>query len=641
MATPTLPHFFTSLNNPLVTRSDVVQACKSLLTPLLPFFSPGKTRLRLGATATRYDEAGAQLEGFTRPMWGLGALLAGGESFEGSRLWLEGIRNGTNPGHPEFWGWSKDMDQRMVEMCPLGFALCVAPEHFWEPLSESERENVRSWLDINKKEMPNTNWLWFRVFANLALMKNGAGYDAERLEADLDHLDTFHLSGGWSNDGPPDTLQMDYYSGSFAIQYLQLLYAKLNGDRDPRRAGVYKERARMYAKDFLHYFDEQGRAMTFGRSLTYRFAMAGFWAAVAFADLDLEPPLSWGVVKGILLRNLRYWSQQKDILNGAGILTIGYGYPNQFISENYNSPGSTYWFMLSFAALALPESHEFWRSKEEPYPSESIPKVVALKHPKHIVARKGGHTFLLSSGQMCHYPMRAAESKYGKFAYSTAFGYSVPTGGYFVEAIGGDNVLALSDDQGETWKVRRKPLNAKLESIDDSLVLFSEWKPWAGVNIETYLLPPTETAPNWHLRVHHITTGSRSLKTSEGAFALNGVSQKDEREIQQMDTDQTEGRQADNSEAVVVTRGGAVGIIELHHHEGRAGRVLDEDANSNLMESRSVLPSLAMDIPANADLWIATGIFAMPSSVPDYRKKWQQSWMQRPHIPDWLRSRIV
>lgn len=257
-AQPSQP-FFTSLSSPLATRSQIVQACTSLLNPLLPFFSPGRTRLRLGATATRYDEAGAQLEGFTRPMWGLAALLACGEEFPGAQLWLEGLRHGTDPDHPEFWGYSRDLDQRMVEMCPLGFALCVAPKHFWDPLTQRERGNVQRWLDINKKEMPNTNWLWFRVFANLALMKNGAEYSADRLEADLNHLDTFHISGGWSNDGPPDALQMDYYSGSFAIQYLQLLYAKINGDQDPKRAEEYKNRAKQYAKDFLHYFDEQGK----------------------------------------------------------------------------------------------------------------------------------------------------------------------------------------------------------------------------------------------------------------------------------------------------------------------------------------------------------------------------------------------
>jgi hypothetical protein len=365
--------------------------------------------------------------------------------------------------------------------------------------------------------------------------------------------------------------------------------------------------------------------------------MAGFWSAIAFADLELEAPLSWGAVKGLLLRNLRYWSSQQDILNGAGVLTIGYNYPNQFLSENYNSPGSTYWFMLSFAALALPATHPFWQAQEEPYPS-GLPPVLALSHPKHIMVNSGGHSFLLSSGQMCHYPMRAAESKYGKFAYSSAFGYSVPTGGYFVEAIGGDNVLALSNDDGESWKVRRKTLNARLETIEKSPVLISEWRPWNDVAVETYLLPPTEDHPNWHLRMHHITSGGRQLKSSEGAFALNGVSIKDGRELQAITASSNEGKYEASQEAIAVTRGGAVGIVELAQAV-RVGRVLDEDANSNLMESRSVLPSLAMDIPPGADLWLSTAVFANPSSVPDYNKK-HNEWLRRPTIPEWLKSRM-
>lgn len=71
--------------------------------------------------------------------------------------------------------------------------------------------------------------------------------------------------------------------------------------------------------------------------------------------------------------------------------------------------------MLSFSPLALPPLHPFWTAKEEPYPSTSLPATLALKQPLHITTRLGGHTFLLSSGQMCHYPVRASESKYGKF----------------------------------------------------------------------------------------------------------------------------------------------------------------------------------------------------------------------------------
>lgn len=61
---------------------------------------------------------------------------------------------------------------------------------------------------------------------------------------------------------------MDYYSGSFAIQYLQLLYSKLAADTDPKRAEEYRDRGRKYALDFVHYMAPNGHAIPFGRSLT-------------------------------------------------------------------------------------------------------------------------------------------------------------------------------------------------------------------------------------------------------------------------------------------------------------------------------------------------------------------------------------
>lgn len=100
--------------------------------------------------------------------------------------------------------------------------------------------------------------LWFRVFANLGLSKVGAPFDPERLKADLDHLDTFYLGDGWSRDGPEGVRQLDYYSGSFAIQYAQLVYSKLAADTDPARSEEYRDRARKYAADFVHMFDEEG-----------------------------------------------------------------------------------------------------------------------------------------------------------------------------------------------------------------------------------------------------------------------------------------------------------------------------------------------------------------------------------------------
>jgi hypothetical protein len=306
----------------------------------------------------------------------------------------------------------EDLDQRMVESCPIGFTLAVAGKDFWDPLSEQEKTNVAQWIgSMNDKEMPNTNWLWFRVFANLGLQANGAPFSQDRIFADMDHLDTFYRGGGWSNDGPDGYTQMDYYSGSFAIQYLQLLYSKLANDTDPTRAEEYRSRARDFALDFVHYQDPDGHSIPFGRSMTYRFATIGFWSALAFADVEPPAPLTWGMAKGLLLRNLRWWSQHPHIFQPNGMLNIGYTYPNYYLAEPYNSPGSPYWCMLAFAALAQPAEHPFWSSEEEAHPFTSpekslLPSVKALKHPLHIMVHKGGHTFLLSSGQKCHYPLK-------------------------------------------------------------------------------------------------------------------------------------------------------------------------------------------------------------------------------------------
>ena len=145
---------FTTISSPVKTRTDFQKVCISLLTPLVPFFSPLRTRVELGATGTRFDETGAQLEGYARPLWGLSALLASGTDFDGSSQWMEGLKQGTDPNGPEFWGWCRDTDQRMVEMCPIGFALAIAGDYFWHRYSDAEKANIGNWLrNINDKKV--------------------------------------------------------------------------------------------------------------------------------------------------------------------------------------------------------------------------------------------------------------------------------------------------------------------------------------------------------------------------------------------------------------------------------------------------------------------------------------------------------
>src|SRR5688572_24025939 len=114
---------------------------------------------------------------------------------------------------------------------------------------------------------------------------------------------------------------------------------------------------------------------------------------------------------------------------------------------------------------------------------------------------------LLSSGQACSYPMKGTHAKYGGLAYSSAFAYSVPPGLYSLEQYALASQLGLSDDGGEYWKTRRLCESAGIVVQDDKPALVSVWKPFPDVTIQTILVPPEESTPNWHLRAHRIEAG--------------------------------------------------------------------------------------------------------------------------------------
>ena len=272
---PPLPGFS---NNPLRSRDDLIRATAALLRPLHAHFSPSRARVRLPVgTAARFDTGAAELEGFARPLWAVGALLAGQVDGLDDVLqpWLDGFVAGADPAHPEYWGGVRDGDQRMVEAEIVAFSLLAAPGRLWAPLTEAQKGNVRAWLwGLHRKEMPRNNWRFFRVFADLALIKvcgaSGEEREALRLEmeTDLELLETFYLGDGWSSDGTwsvdparsdgKTSRQADYYSGSFAIQFSQLLYSKYAADLDPRRSEAYRARAAAFASTFWSYFDAAG-----------------------------------------------------------------------------------------------------------------------------------------------------------------------------------------------------------------------------------------------------------------------------------------------------------------------------------------------------------------------------------------------
>jgi hypothetical protein len=532
----------------------------------------------MGAT---YSETGAELEAFARILWGIAPLLSGGASIRIIKKLQTGIQNGTNPEHPEYWGILKDYDQKAVEMAAIGIAITLSPEHFWFCFNVEAQANLSNWLgQINHVKLNDNNWLFFRVLVNLGLRKVGAKHDWGIVERDLEYIERFYLDGGWYSDGtsrrPP---RRDYYV-SFALHYYGLLYAAMMEDEDTSRSNLFKERAARFAKDFIYWFSADGSAIPFGRSLTYRFAQGAFWGALAYAGVDSLP---WPVVKGIYLRHLRWWLK-KPIFTETGLLTIGYGYPNLFMSEQYNSFGSPYWAMKFFLPLALSADHPFWNAPEQPLPK--LDEVKVQPQPFFIICRDSSsdHVFALSGGQFNDASPRHVEAKYSKFAYSSHFGFSVPTAQSGLSFGAYDSMLALSED-GEYFRVRKKCIKVELTGQ----VHYSKWLVWNNVSIETWLLP----LPPWHIRIHRIVT-ERKLITAEGGFAL-GIPTNEVLECLDDGPDGQTGICLHNPK----------GVSGLMNWCGdRESELVKAAPNSNLLEGRTVIPTLKGNLSAGNHYFI-------------------------------------
>lgn len=265
--------------NPFKTRADLIRGAIALLAPLEQYKSRQQARIKIHtATGAGFPEQAAQLEGFARPLWVVPHLFLSSSTPEIRSLlqeaglslesWIQGLKTGTDPENPEYWGDLHSFDQRMVEMESIAYSLLVAPDIFDFAGDPVAAANLIRWLrQINDHDMPKNNWRWFRVFVNLALNRTlGVPLEDVKgfIESDLALLDSFYLGHGWSSDGlwGDARKQADYYSGSYAIQFAQLLYVRLAPDYDSERTQKYKEQAGEFAVEFWRYFSADGETQT-------------------------------------------------------------------------------------------------------------------------------------------------------------------------------------------------------------------------------------------------------------------------------------------------------------------------------------------------------------------------------------------
>jgi hypothetical protein len=349
-------------------------------------------------------------------------------------------------------------------------------------------------------------------------------------------------------------------------------------------------------------------------------------------------------VKGLLLRHFRWWSDKHDMFNVDGTLTIGFTYPNMYMSEDYNSSQSPYWALKSFVALGLPDDHPFWTAAEKPLPRVKRHSIVAVHPPMHIVCSVANHHFLLSMGQYCPWPLKATEAKYGKFAYSSHFGFSVPTG-TLIQQIAPDSTLALSKDGGDTWRVpwQVNDHNFGTATVCDKdkimeilPILRSTWKPWrdADVEVTTHLVPPSKRWPDWYIRVHEVKNkGSKKVRIQsvQGGFAIQGRGSKlgevlpAVRDITAVTAQGNETSPEVTFEnpvgALVCSNAGASGIraIDIRSQDAdiseleniQHGEILKPDANTNLIWQRTLIPTIKSEFTSAKRHLLVSAVVAL------------------------------
>jgi hypothetical protein len=504
--------------NPLLTRDDTRQSLMDLLSPLREYIVPGG--YYLGDTSAHYSPKIALMEGFSRTLWGIGPLVAGYETgaYPDIERVLSILLQGVDPLSPGYWGEPRDKDQRLVEMASISLSLVIARNAFWEPLNAAQKKQLYIWLStIEKLELPPSNWHFFRVMVCTAFRELGLPVNEKAEKESFDCIEACYRGDGWYQDGQGGTY--DFYN-PMGFHFYGLVYAKLAGCRDPARAAVYRERAKLFAANFASWFSDEGAIIPYGRSLCYRFAAVSFFSACAFADTEALP---WTQMKGIILRHLRSW-MKLPILDKGGILSVGYGYPNLIMADTYNSPGSPYWGLKAYLILALRECHPFWKARENNADSETDgantgnapdTRVISEAIPSFIITKSKHDAQLLTAGNYPYFDMNHAAQKYCKFAYSARFGFCVSHSNYDIEKTGCDSMLLLSEEAADGgaryWRERRQTTE---HSVGANWTR-SVWTPWQDVKITTTLI----SRGLWHIRVHRIESG-KNLIGVEGGFAL-------------------------------------------------------------------------------------------------------------------------
>ncbi|MFW6251141.1 MAG: DUF2264 domain-containing protein [Alkalispirochaetaceae bacterium] len=428
------------------TREHWLEMFGELMVPIIDNASPGKARQLIPGQRSHHGRLADELEGFTRSFIMAGPWLAQAEepvtrSRKGERdvaaFYREGILNGTNPDHEEYWGDITDYAQHLVEMASLAWSLFLSRRWIWDTFESKEKRQVADYLyQCTGAAYHQNNWLLFNVVTNAVLKRLDMPYSQEQIDQNIEACEHMYIGSGWYRDG--NVNRIDYYN-AWAFHYYYLIWTVLDGESKPEVAARHKERVNLLAEQMPYFVSGDGSAPIFGRSMIYRF---GYLAPLVLGWYlgALDRPA--GEVRSVCNQTLRYFAE-RPILTDDGFMGMGFVTPNESILEHYSCGGSPYWAVKALNAFLIPKEDPFWTEKEETLPIKRSDYVRPLRDAGLVLfgSRDDGQVQLLN--QKSYHDKAEYNAKYTNFAYSTLFPYESRR---VYGSVAPDNALQFSDD---------------------------------------------------------------------------------------------------------------------------------------------------------------------------------------------------
>nr|WP_272213249.1 hypothetical protein [Marinicella sp. W31]MDC2879198.1 hypothetical protein [Marinicella sp. W31] len=221
--------------------------------------------------------------------------------------------------------------------------------------------------------------------------------------------------------------------------------------------------------------------------------------------------------------------------------------------------------------------------------------------------RAPGDAVMLTGGQDGR-EHRAHDAKYARFAYSSAFGFSVKSDVTLpdrpdLSAV--DCGIAVSRDGRNYF-----PRAVITEEGTDRGMVWGVFEPGNRLRIESWL---DFAGEGWHVRVHRIRSKDR-LFLSEGGFAVDRTGERDPAFAK--------GISSAAGRASIATPTHTTAIVDLSGK--RAGEIIRAAPNTNIRFPRTLFPRLFGELPAG-EHFVATAVFGVvdhvealpPVAVPD------------------------